>query len=90
MKCVIMEKESDMPSIYAEYKETFLLPFTKDVEFNVPEMDDEGIFEEGMGSEERLAAYKAHMEGKIGETDSKILKKLWQKTLDFIVGESSA
>ena len=86
MKLIITEADG-MDDILTEYKDTFLFPFQD--EFDV-ELDDEDIFEAGTSREERLESYKKHMEGKIEETDSKILKKLWGSTLDFILEEAKS
>mmetsp|Transcript_9048 Transcript_9048/g.11117 ORF Transcript_9048/g.11117 Transcript_9048/m.11117 type:complete len:165 (-) Transcript_9048:113-607(-) len=86
MKLIITEADG-MDDILTEYKDTFLFPFQD--EFDVA-LDEEDIFEMGMNREERLDSYKKYMEAKIEETDSKILKKLWGSTLDFILEETKS
>jgi len=89
MGCIIRDNEGDMKGKLDEYRQYFLMPFAADTEFDVETMDKENVFKGAGSPEERLDIWKSHMEGKIEESDSKILRKLWSFVLEWVLSESA-
>ena len=89
MGCIIRDNEGDMKGKLDEYRQYFLMPFAADTEFDVETMDKENVFKGAGSPEERLDIWKSHMEGKIEESDSKILRKLWSFVLEWVLSEST-